>query len=67
MGDVIIEGENLFGDGVNIAARLEAIAPPGRICISVQYPLLSNNVQKSTGKGKQKLKNIKNPCKRFFY
>ena len=33
-GDVIIEGDNLFGDGVNVAARLEAIAPPGRICIS---------------------------------
>ena len=29
-----MEGDNLFGDGVNIAARLEAIAPPGRICIS---------------------------------
>ena len=68
MGDVIIEGENLFGDGVNIAARLEAIAPPGRICISGSvHSLLSNNVQKNIySKGKQKLKNIKNPVSAFF-
>jgi adenylate cyclase len=43
MGDVIIEGDNLFGDGVNVAARLEAIAPPGRICISEQVNSLLNN------------------------
>lgn len=34
LGDVIIEGEDIFGDGVNVAARLEAITPPGGICIS---------------------------------
>ena len=32
MGDIMIEGENLFGEGVNIAARLEGIAPEGGIC-----------------------------------
>ena len=32
LGDVIIEGDNLYGDGVNVAARLEAIAEPGGIC-----------------------------------
>ena len=34
IGDVIIEGDNLFGDAVNIAARLEAVAEPGGICVS---------------------------------
>ena len=34
LGDVIIEGERLYGNGVNIAARLESLAIPGGICIS---------------------------------
>ena len=34
MGDVVIEGDNLYGDGVNVAARLEALAHPGGICLS---------------------------------
>ena len=34
VGDIIVQGDNLFGDAVNIAARLEALAEPGSICVS---------------------------------
>src|SRR5438552_150222 len=34
LGDIVVEGERIYGDGVNIAARLESLADPGGLCIS---------------------------------
>ncbi len=41
MGDVVVDGENLLGDGVNVAARLEGIAPPGGFVYLKLFILLS--------------------------
>ncbi|NOJ41316.1 adenylate/guanylate cyclase domain-containing protein [Bradyrhizobium sp. WSM 1791] len=63
LGDVMIEGRDLFGDGVNIAARLEGIAEPGGICIS--QTVLNHARDKVAfdveDAGEQKLKNIARP------
>ena len=37
LGDVIVEGDNLYGDGVNVAARLEPLAETGGICVSGKF------------------------------
>jgi TolB-like protein/class 3 adenylate cyclase len=63
LGDVIIEGRDLYGDGVNIAARLEGLAEPGGICIS--QTVLNHAHGKIAFKvedlGEQALKNIAKP------
>ena len=58
MGDVVKEGDNLLGDGVNIAARLEALAQPGGITISKNvYDLVANKTKyKFNDLGTQKVK-----------
>ena len=40
-GDIVVEDGDIFGDGVNIAARLEALAEPGGICVSARVQELS--------------------------
>jgi adenylate cyclase len=60
LGDVVVEGEDLLGDGVNVAARLEGISDPGGICISdAAYQQVRDKLDvtfKDTGE--QQLKNI---------
>ena len=67
LGDVIVEGDDLYGDGVNIAARLEGIAPHGGICISRQaYDQVQNKLALGyRGLGPQDLKNIPEPIEVF--
>ena len=67
-GDVIVHGTDLLGDGVNIAARLEPLAPPGGICVSARVR------EDAAGKvpfriddgGERELKNIARPMRVFF-
>jgi adenylate cyclase len=65
LGDVIVEKGDVFGDGVNIAARLEQIAPTGGICLSEDaYRQVRGKVEiPIADAGEQKLKNISNPIK----
>jgi TolB-like protein len=64
-GDVIIEGEDIFGDGVNVAARLEGIAEPGGICVSsrVQEDAEGRLEVSFENAGEQQLKNIARPVR----
>ncbi len=67
LGDVIVEGANLFGDGVNIAARLQALADPGGICVSgvVRDQIGSRLDIPVTALGEQRVKNIADPVRVF--
>jgi len=65
LGDVMVEGSDLYGDGVNIAARLEAIADPGGIVISsIAHDYVRNKVKATfDDMGAQTLKNIAEPVR----
>lgn len=67
IGDVIVEPRDIFGDGVNIAARLEGIAEPGGICISSStYDQVRGKVGiEFTDLGEQNLKNIDRPVRAY--
>jgi adenylate cyclase len=65
VGDIVVEGGDIFGDGVNVAVRLEGLADPGGICVSARVQ------EDATGKlglafedlGEQRLKNIARPVR----
>jgi adenylate cyclase len=63
VGDIIIDDDDIFGDGVNIAARLEGIAEPGGVCISDDaYRQIRGKIDIAFENiGKQTLKNIAEP------
>lgn len=63
LGDVIVEGSDLYGDGVNIAARLEAMAEPGEICVSqTVVNHVKNKIQVAfEDLGEKTMKNIVEP------
>jgi TolB-like protein/class 3 adenylate cyclase/Tfp pilus assembly protein PilF len=67
IGDVIVEPHDIFGDGVNIAARLEGIANPGGICISSSvYDQIRGKVGvEFAALGEQNLKNIAHPVQAY--
>ena len=67
IGDVIAEPHDIFGDGVNIAARLEGIAEPGGICISSSaYDYVRDKVGvEFADLGEQNLKNIARPVRAY--
>jgi TolB-like protein/class 3 adenylate cyclase len=67
LGDILIEGDDILGDGVNIAARLERIAEPGGICVSASaYDQVRDKVAVEFADiGEQRLKNIARPVRAY--
>jgi adenylate cyclase len=67
LGDVIIDGDDIFGDGVNIAARLEALAQPGTVCISqTVYDQVRNKLDLDYRPlGSHRVKNIAEPVRAY--
>src|SRR6516162_8647896 len=64
-GDIVVEGDDIFGDGVNVAARLEGLAEPGGICVSarVQEDVAGRLDLTFDDIGEQNLKNIARPVR----
>jgi TolB-like protein len=67
LGDILIEGDDILGDGVNVAARLEGIAEPGGICVSSSaYDQVRGKVTVHFADlGEQTLKNIARPVRAY--
>jgi adenylate cyclase len=67
LGDVIVDGKQIYGDGVNVAARLESLADPGGICISqTVHDQIGNKLALNyEDLGEQSVKNIAKPVRVF--
>ena len=67
IGDIIVEGDDIYGHGVNIAARLEGLAEPGGICVSRNvFSQVNNKVEVGfEDLGDQQVKNIEEPVRVF--
>ncbi len=67
LGDVIIDRDDIYGDGVNVAARLESLAEPGGICVSdaVRVALGTRAPVELESLGLQSVKNISEPVRAF--
>jgi adenylate cyclase len=65
LGDVIVDSDDIFGDGVNVAARLEALAEPGGLCISrmVRDQIRDKLAYAFEDLGEQSVKNIARPVR----
>jgi adenylate cyclase len=65
LGDIIADGDDIFGDGVNVAARLEALAEPGGMCISrtVRDQIRDKLAYRFEDLGEQSVKNIARPVR----
>lgn len=68
LGDVYEQDGDLLGDGVNIAARLQTLAPPGRICVSetVKEALIIDDSIRFEALGPQRLKNVARPVSAYL-
>ena len=67
VGDIMVQGDNLFGDAVNIAARLEALSEPGGICVSgvVRDQIGTKLPVGFIDLGEQQVKNITQPIRAY--
>jgi adenylate cyclase len=67
LGEVMVKGEEIYGDGVNIAARLEALAEPGGVCISRPvYDQVKSKLEfEYEYLGEQQVKNISEPVRAY--